>query len=71
MHLRNILWGVFFWQPIVALSIPQHAAQNPMLPEQQTARPITNSVILAFTSNDSDIVQHVEVTSQKQIPSGA
>jgi hypothetical protein len=70
MHLQNLLWTVWFWQFAASLIIPQHAAQSPMLPKQQTTRPTTTSVILAFTSDNSDRIHRVEVTSQDQTPSG-
>jgi hypothetical protein len=70
MHSNSLLWFTCLWTFVAALIIPQHAGQSPMLPGQQTTRPTTTSVILAFTSGDSDRIHRVEVTSKKQAPSG-
>jgi hypothetical protein len=70
MFLRNLTWSALLWQSILALSVPQDNAQIPMRTEQQTTKPTSNTVILAFTSGGSNRVQHAEISVHQQIHSG-
>jgi hypothetical protein len=57
---------------MLALSIPpQHGAQISIrVEEQKTTKPVANSVILAYTSDGTDRVQHAELPLHQQISSG-
>jgi hypothetical protein len=35
MRSQGLLWSVFLWQPLAALSIQQHVAQFPMLSDRR------------------------------------
>jgi hypothetical protein len=71
MRSQNLLWGLFLWKPLAALSIQQHVAQLPMLSEQQhTTKSTVYNVILAFVENGGSRVHRVEVPLRRQIPSG-
>ncbi|KAH3941430.1 hypothetical protein HBI70_081930 [Parastagonospora nodorum] len=72
MHLNSLAWGALLCRPILTLSIPtQHGAQIPIrVEEQKTTKPVANSVILAYTSDGTDRVQHAELPLQQQISSG-
>jgi homoserine kinase len=73
MYSRTLAWGLLFCQP-VSLTIPRHGAQIPMRTEeqqqQQTAKTISNTVILSFTTDSSDQVQRADVPIHMRIPSG-
>ncbi|KAH8727114.1 hypothetical protein GQ44DRAFT_127943 [Phaeosphaeriaceae sp. PMI808] len=71
MKLILFCSSLSMWHTILALSIPQHHTQQPLLPEQHLAKlRSTTNVILAFTGSGSHKVQHIEVPLKKQIHTG-
>jgi hypothetical protein len=71
MRFQSLLCGLFLWQPLAALSIQQHVAQLPMLPERQhTTKSTVYNVVLAFVGNGGSRVHRAEVPLRQQIPSG-
>jgi hypothetical protein len=71
MRFQTLLCGLLLWQPLAALSIQQHVAQLPMLPERQhTTTSAVNNVVLAFVMNGGGRVHRAEVPLRRQIPSG-
>lgn len=71
MNLQLLLWTSAVWQPLLALSIPQHNAQSPILPAfDHSASPRFPRVILAFSTSGKDEVQYIEVPLNEQQPAG-
>jgi hypothetical protein len=71
MRSQSLMWGVLMWQPLAALSVQQHAAQLPMLPDRHhTTKSAMNSVVLRFVEDGRNQVRHAEMPLRQQISSG-
>lgn len=72
MRLQSLAWGALLCRPMLVLSIPSlHGAQISIrVEEEKTTKPVTNSVILAYTSDGTDRVRHAELPIHQQISSG-